>query len=354
LTTFDPLDAVLFDLDGVLTPTAEVHMRAWARLFEPFLAERAVAPYTAQDYFDYIDGKPRYEGVASLLASRGIDLPFGDPADAPESDTVCGLGNRKNAVFTAVLESDGVEPYPGSVAFLDALTRRGGVEVAVVSSSKNARPVLAAAGLLDRFDIIVDGVVAAERGIAGKPAPDTYPVRRLPAGRPRVPRGRRRGRPLGRRSGPRRAFRPGAGRRPRRRTRLPARPGRRHRGGGPGRTRRRRERSTRMTTTLSGDPIDRSRYPVDPWTLRETRYEPEDLGKNETLFSVGNGYLGLRGNVEDGRPTPTRTARSSTASTRCGRFATPRTPTGSRRSASRSSTSPTPRSCGSTSTTSPC
>ena len=125
MTTFDPLDAVLFDLDGVLTPTAEVHMRAWARLFEPFLAERAVAPYTAQDYFDYIDGKPRYEGVASLLASRGIDLPFGDPADAPESDTVCGLGNRKNAVFTAVLESDGVEPYPGSVAFLDALARRG-------------------------------------------------------------------------------------------------------------------------------------------------------------------------------------------------------------------------------------
>ena len=169
-------DAALFDLDGVLTPTAEVHMRAWERMFSDYLDARgdSAAPYVESDYFDYIDGKPRYEGVASLLASRSIDLPFGDPADAPESDTVCGLGNRKNAVFTAVLESDGVEPYPGSVAFLDALTRRGGVEVAVVSSSKNARPVLAAAGLLDRFDIIVDGVVAAERGIAGKPAPDTY------------------------------------------------------------------------------------------------------------------------------------------------------------------------------------
>ena len=174
MTTFDPLDAVLFDLGGVLTPTAEVHMRAWARLFEPFLAERGATAYTAQDYFDYIDGKPRYEGVAALLTSRGIDLPYGEPDDSPDADTVCGLGNRKNAVFTAVLDADGVAPYPGSVAFLDALARRGGVQVAVVSSSKNARPVLRAAGLMDRFTVIVDGVVAAEHGIPGKPAPDTY------------------------------------------------------------------------------------------------------------------------------------------------------------------------------------
>jgi len=177
VSRFDPLDAVLFDLDGVLTPTAEVHMLAWARLFDPYLASRGAAPYTEQDYFDHIDGKPRYDGVRSLLASRGIVLPDGEPTDAPELETVCGLGNRKNGVFTSVLESDGVAPYPGSVAFLDALAARTGddaVAVAVVSSSRNARAVLTAAGLIDRFEVIVDGAVAAARGIAGKPAPDTY------------------------------------------------------------------------------------------------------------------------------------------------------------------------------------
>jgi beta-phosphoglucomutase family hydrolase len=163
----------LFDLDGVLTPTAEAHMRAWARLFEPYLAAHGAAPYESSDYFDHIDGKPRYEGVRSLLVARGIDLPFGDPSDPPEADTVCGLGNRKNSVFTAVLATEGVTPYPGSVAFLDALAELG-VAVAVVSSSKNARAVLAASGLLHRFAVVVDGLVAAERGIVGKPAPDTY------------------------------------------------------------------------------------------------------------------------------------------------------------------------------------
>lgn len=170
---FSPLDAVLFDLDGVLTPTAEVHMCAWARLFEPYLAERDAAPYGDADYFDHIDGKPRYEGVASLLASRGIELPWGDAADPPELDTVCGLGNRKNDAFNEVLASDGVAPYPGSLAFLDAVQAQG-VHVAVVSSSRNARAVLETAGLLERFDVIVDGLVAAEQGIAGKPQPDTY------------------------------------------------------------------------------------------------------------------------------------------------------------------------------------
>jgi len=173
-TELDPLDAVLFDLDGVLTPTADVHMRAWRELFLPYAPD-----YTDADYFAHIDGKPRYDGVRAMLASRGIALPDGDPSDGPEAETVCGLGNRKNALFTAVLDADGVEPYPGSVRFLDLLAgcvRPDGrpVEVAVVSSSKNARPVLEAAGLLDRFEVIVDGVVAADRGIPGKPNPDTY------------------------------------------------------------------------------------------------------------------------------------------------------------------------------------
>jgi beta-phosphoglucomutase family hydrolase len=165
--------ALLFDLDGVLTPTADVHMRAWSRLFTPYLAARGVAPYTEQDYFAYIDGKPRYDGVRSLLDSRGIDLPQGTPDDAPEADTVCGLGNRKNAEFTAELTEHGVEPYPGSLRFLVAAIDAG-LSVAVVSSSANATQVLRTAGILDRFPVIVDGLVARADGLAGKPAPDTY------------------------------------------------------------------------------------------------------------------------------------------------------------------------------------
>jgi HAD superfamily hydrolase (TIGR01509 family) len=169
----DGLVAVLFDLDGVLTPTAVVHMHAWARLFAPLLDARGVEPYTDADYFAHIDGKPRYDGVASLLASRGIELPWGDPADSPDTETVCGLGNRKNAVFTQVLETEGVTPYPGSVRLVDALIAAGR-KVAVVSSSRNAVPVLAAAGLTDRFPVVVDGLVAAARGLRGKPDPATY------------------------------------------------------------------------------------------------------------------------------------------------------------------------------------
>ncbi|MEV7973179.1 beta-phosphoglucomutase family hydrolase [Cellulomonas sp. NPDC089187] len=172
-STLDQLDAVLFDLDGVLTPTAVVHMHAWSRLFTPVLAAHGATPYTDADYFAYIDGKPRYDGVRSLLTSRGIELPWGDPSDGPEAETVCGLGNRKNAVFTEVLRTEGVTPYPGSVALVDALIADGR-KVAVVSSSRNAVPVLAAAGLTDRFPVVVDGLVAAERGLPGKPAPDTY------------------------------------------------------------------------------------------------------------------------------------------------------------------------------------
>jgi beta-phosphoglucomutase family hydrolase len=166
--------ALLFDLDGVLTPTAAVHMRAWNRLFTAVLADYPAAePYSDADYFLHVDGKPRYDGVRDLLASRGIELAEGDPADSPALDTVCGLGNRKNEAFNAELAEHGVTPYPGSVAFLDA-AEAAGLAVAVVSSSRNAVPVLAAAGLRDRFEVVVDGLVAAERGIPGKPAHDTF------------------------------------------------------------------------------------------------------------------------------------------------------------------------------------
>ncbi|MGC3992582.1 MAG: beta-phosphoglucomutase family hydrolase [Propionicimonas sp.] len=173
-TLMSVCDAALFDLDGVLTPTAEVHMRAWSRMFNAFLPTHGdQRPYTDADYFAHVDGKPRYDGVRDLLASRGIELPLGDPSDPPEAETVCGLGNRKNAEFAAVLATEGVRPYPGSVRLLDYLTGVG-VQVAVVSSSANAQDVLVAAGLRDRFEVVVDGLLARRESIAGKPAPDTY------------------------------------------------------------------------------------------------------------------------------------------------------------------------------------
>lgn len=165
--------ALLFDLDGVLTPTAEVHMRAWSRLFTDYLSVRSASPYEESDYFAHIDGKPRYDGVRDLLASRDIQLPEGSPSDSPDAETVCGLGNRKNSVFAAELAENGVTPYSGSVAFVDRAIELG-FEVAVVSSSRNAVPVLEAAGLRDRFEHVVDGLVAADTHLAGKPAPDTY------------------------------------------------------------------------------------------------------------------------------------------------------------------------------------
>jgi len=173
-TLLQNIDAALFDLDGVLTPTAEAHQRAWTKLFAAYLAQHCPdEPYTDADYFTYIDGKPRYDGVRSLLASRGLSLPYGEPTDDPDAATICGLGNRKNQAFAEVLAEEGVQPYPGSVALLDELADLG-LQVAVVSSSANAPEVLRAAGLIDRFEVIVDGVIASVHGLPGKPAPDTY------------------------------------------------------------------------------------------------------------------------------------------------------------------------------------
>jgi beta-phosphoglucomutase family hydrolase len=170
--------AALFDLDGVLTPTAEVHMRAWSEMFNDFhtsydgpAADRS--PYTDADYYAHVDGKPRYDGVRDFLHSRGIELPEGTPADPPSAQTVCGLGNRKNEAFNAVLARDGVAPYPGSTMLLDHL-RGLDLPLGVVSSSANAPAVLAAAGLADRFEAVVSGAVAAELDLRGKPAPDTF------------------------------------------------------------------------------------------------------------------------------------------------------------------------------------
>lgn len=171
---------VLFDLDGVITPTALVHERAWKALFDWFLSEHGEqagaadrTPFDTADYLHYVDGKPRYQGVRSFLSSRGVDLPEGDPSDPPGPQSVCALGNRKNDEFNAIIEADGVDPYPGSVALIDHLDAIG-VPQAIVSSSKNAVPVLTAAGLGSRFDVVVDGKVSAELELRGKPSPDAF------------------------------------------------------------------------------------------------------------------------------------------------------------------------------------
>ncbi len=282
--------AVLFDLDGVLTPTAEVHMRAWAALFDDYLAARGAAPYSAQDYFDHIDGKPRYEGVAHLLRSRGIELPWGDPADPPTADTVCGLGNRKDELFNSILAEEGVAPYPGSVALLDRLEERG-TRVAVVSSSRNAARVLAAAGLDQRFSVVVDGVAAAAEGLAGKPDPATYEraaeLLGVEAGRSVVVEDAFSGVEAGRRG----AFGLVVGV---------------DRGAGvpeliaAGADIVVSDLAELVDAVATG-PLDRRLYPVDEWRLIErARPTAARRGQLETVFALGNGYLGLRGNPEEG------------------------------------------------------
>ncbi|MCL2788667.1 MAG: beta-phosphoglucomutase family hydrolase [Micrococcales bacterium] len=165
---------MLFDLDGVLTPTVDVHRRAWRALFDDFFSRHAITPpYTDEDYTRHIDGRPRFKGVAAVLASRSITLPAGTPADPPEAETIAGLGNRKNAAFLTTLMNDGVTPYPGTASTLDELARRG-VLLAVVSSSVNAGQVLKAAGLDHYFPVVVDGRTVEQEGLPGKPAPDTF------------------------------------------------------------------------------------------------------------------------------------------------------------------------------------
>lgn len=159
-------EGVLFDLDGVITPTAELHRQAWGTVF-------ADHGFTDTDYLAYVDGKPRYEGVASFLNSQGIAIPRGEPEDPPGNDTVCAIGNQKDQIFNTLLDSGVLSPYPGSLRILEHLGELS-VRIGLVTSSRNATRVLAVAGLADRFECVVDGVLAAEAGLAGKPAPDTY------------------------------------------------------------------------------------------------------------------------------------------------------------------------------------
>jgi beta-phosphoglucomutase family hydrolase len=175
----DGIRAFLFDLDGVLTKTALVHKQAWKEMFDAYLrgrAERSGEPFREfdqHDYDEYVDGKPRRDGVRSFLASRGIELPEGSRDDPPGADTVTGLGNRKNEIVLGLIRQGGVEPYDGSVRYVEA-ARDAGLRRAVVSSSTNCRDVLRAAGIEQLFEAVIDGLVAEREGLRGKPAPDTF------------------------------------------------------------------------------------------------------------------------------------------------------------------------------------
>lgn len=173
-------EAVIFDLDGVITRTALVHSHAWKKMFDDYLHQREkefnepFKEFTLKDdYLPFVDGKPRYEGVKSFLESRGINIPFGDPSDGVEMETVCGLGNRKNITFNEVLKRDGVSVYESTVQMIHDL-KKAGVKVGVASSSKNCEAVLEAAGLMPLIETRVDGVVSAEMGLKGKPEPDIF------------------------------------------------------------------------------------------------------------------------------------------------------------------------------------
>jgi beta-phosphoglucomutase family hydrolase len=170
----------LFDLDGVLTQTAKVHAAAWKQMFDDYLRERSrrtgepFVPFDpVEEYNEYVDGKPRYDGTRSFLASRGIELPEGGKDDPPASETVHGLGNRKNELVQQLIHEGGVEAYEGSVRYVRA-ARDAGLRRAVVSSSANCHDVLVAAGIEDLFEAVIDGVVADREQLRGKPAPDTF------------------------------------------------------------------------------------------------------------------------------------------------------------------------------------
>jgi beta-phosphoglucomutase family hydrolase len=176
----DGIRACLFDMDGVVTKTAVVHAAAWKEMFDDFLREwsaKTGTPFvpfdSVHEYDEYVDGKPRMEGTRSFLESRGISLPEGSEDDPPGAPTIWGLSNKKNELVLEVLKRDGVEVYDGSRRYINAV-RAAGLRTAIVSSSANTTAVLEAGGVKDLFDVQVDALVAKERGLHGKPAPDTY------------------------------------------------------------------------------------------------------------------------------------------------------------------------------------
>ncbi|HLS24406.1 MAG TPA: beta-phosphoglucomutase family hydrolase [Beutenbergiaceae bacterium] len=165
--------AALFDMDGVLTQTSALHRAAWKATFDPILTEAGQGEFTEREYAEHVDGRRRYDGVRKFLTSRGLILPEGTPQDPPEANTICGIGNRKNAAVTTAIATDGVQTFPETVKYLEA-ARAAGLATAVVTASANGEAVLKASGLEDLLDGRIDGVIAAQQKLPGKPAPDTF------------------------------------------------------------------------------------------------------------------------------------------------------------------------------------
>ena len=173
-------EAAIFDLDGVITQTAALHFTAWKRMFDEFLQIHAASHHEpfrefthAHDYLTYVDGRPRYEGVEAFLKSRGIGLSHGLPTDLPGTETICGLGNRKNALFNQVIESDGVRVFDSTVALIGELMRRG-IKIGLATSSRNSAAILQKSGIAHLFASVVDGIVSDKMGLRGKPEPDIF------------------------------------------------------------------------------------------------------------------------------------------------------------------------------------
>ena len=285
----------LFDLDGVLTQTAKVHAAAWKEMFDAFLRRRAAergedfVPFDAvRDYDEYVDGRPRADGVRAFLASRGIELPEGSPDDPPDAETISGLGDRKNEIVLRLIREHGVEPYDGSVRYVKA-ARDGGLRCCVVSSSTNCRDVLAAAGIADLFEEIIDGHVAEAEQLRGKPAPDTYLAGARAVGETPAHGGGVRGR---------------AGRRRGRASREVRDRGRRRSGRAGGRAAgaRRRRRRRRSQRTARGAVIRHRAFPVEPWASARRSSNSTASHQTESVFALSNGHIGLRGNLDEGEP----------------------------------------------------
>ena len=291
----DGIRGCLFDLDGVLTQTAKVHDAAWKEMFDDYLRERSrktgepFVPFDpVADYDEYVDGKPRADGTRSFLESRGIHLPEGSDDDPPTAETVHGLGNRKNEIVLRKIRKDGVEAYPGSVAYLRAV-KEAGLPRAVVSSSANCKDVLVAAGIEDMFDARIDGVVAEQQHLRGKPAPDTYLAGAKALGLEPAAASVFEDALAGVAAG--RAWQVRV--RGRRRSRRPGRATEE------GRRRRRRQGPVRAAGARV---ILQEAFTVEPWALRETHLDLDLMAQTESVFALANGHLGWRANLDEGEP----------------------------------------------------
>ncbi len=292
----DGITTCLFDLDGVLTQTAKVHANAWKQMFDEFLRswyERHGQPFREfalpDDYDEYVDGKPRRDGVRSFLESRGIDLPLGSPEDSPDDETIYGLGLRKNDIVLTLIHDEGVKPYEGSVRYVER-ARDAGLRRGVVSSSTNCKDVLVAAGIEDLFEVMIDGIVAERDHLKGKPAPDTFlaAARALGAepAQAVVFEDALAGVEAGRagnfgwvvgvdRTGHAEALREHGADIVRR---------------GP--------RRVAGARAVIGPDV----FSVEPWSICERELHLDVLAQTESIFALSNGHIGLRGNLDEGEP----------------------------------------------------